>query len=153
SIDNVAFSSDGTVLATASRDHTAKLWNVTDPEHPAVLATITGHTDILEWVTFSARRGLLATASWDGTVRLWDVTHPGGPTAVGAIDEAQKSYSFDSAAFSPDGQTLATSGRNIPTQLWDIADPTHPSEVTGAGSDGGDAVAVSFSPDGSRIAT
>jgi Trypsin-like peptidase domain/WD domain, G-beta repeat len=51
---SVAFSPDGKTLATASADTTVRLWNLTDPTHPSLLAQpLTGHTDGVVSVAFS----------------------------------------------------------------------------------------------------
>jgi WD40 repeat protein len=41
----VAFSRDGHTLATSSADKNVQLWNVTNPSHPAKLATLTDYSD------------------------------------------------------------------------------------------------------------
>ena len=65
----VAFSPDGRLLATASGDETARLW---DPATGQPLRTLTGHTGAVTGVAFSPDGRLLATASDDETARLWD---------------------------------------------------------------------------------
>ena len=65
----MAFSPDGQLLATASRDGTARLWDPATGEHRR---TLTGHTNEVNGVAFSPDGQLLATASGDGTARLWD---------------------------------------------------------------------------------
>ena len=65
----VAFSRDGRLLATASFDEAARLWDPTTGEH---LRTLTGHTSDVSGVAFSPDGRLLATASLDNTARLWD---------------------------------------------------------------------------------
>jgi WD40 repeat protein len=70
----VAFSPDGRLLATASVDETARLWDPATGEH---LRTLTGHDGPVLGVAFSPGGfspdgRLLATASDDKMARLWD---------------------------------------------------------------------------------
>ena len=67
----MAFSPDGLLLATASRDETARVW---DPATGGCLRTLPGrrrHGSVYG-VAFSPDGHLLATASGDGAARLWD---------------------------------------------------------------------------------
>ena len=75
-VNAVAFSPDGHTLATASADHTVRLWDISDPHHPMPLSTLTGHTYAVFSVAFSPDGHTLATASLDRTVRIWDVQRP-----------------------------------------------------------------------------
>jgi WD40 repeat protein len=67
----VAFSPDGTTLATASTDRTARLWEAATG---TCRTTLSGHTDQVLGVAFSPDGTTLATASTDRTARLWDTT-------------------------------------------------------------------------------
>jgi predicted NACHT family NTPase len=62
----------GAPWATGSADTTTRLWDVSDPHHPALLGTLTGHTNTVESVAFSSDGHTLATGSDDTTARLWD---------------------------------------------------------------------------------
>lgn len=67
----VAFSPDGKRIATAGQDHTGRIW---DARTGKLLATLSGHTDDVNWITFfpDAADHRVATASDDKTVRVWD---------------------------------------------------------------------------------
>jgi WD40 repeat protein len=65
-VKGVAFSPDGTLLASSSDDKTARLWDPATGKH---LHTLTGHTDSVSAVAFSPDGRLLASS--DRTVRLW----------------------------------------------------------------------------------
>src|SRR5919107_621827 len=69
SVNSVAFSLDGKYLATASRDKTARVWDITSREEFARMT----HEDSVNDVAFSPDGKYLATASDDKTARVWDV--------------------------------------------------------------------------------
>jgi WD40 repeat protein len=69
-IFDLAFSPDGSLLATASQDTTGRLWNVATHNTTAVL---TGHTVQVSSVAFSPDGKTLASGDWDGTVQLWNL--------------------------------------------------------------------------------
>ena len=71
----VAFSPDGKTLAGSANDGTVWLWSMTDPERPALTATLTGLPGHVFSVVFSPDGAQLAAASYDDdTVRLWDTS-------------------------------------------------------------------------------
>lgn len=71
SVNAVAFSPDGTIVATGSSDQRIKLWN---SQTAAELATYTGHTADVLALAFSPDGTRLASGSADTTARLWSVT-------------------------------------------------------------------------------
>jgi WD40 repeat protein len=72
SISSLAFSPDGTVLATASGNDIV-LWSI---ETGNQLNILTGHTASINSIAFSPDGTILASASADGTIRLWGVESP-----------------------------------------------------------------------------
>ena len=106
----VAFSPDGTLLATASADNTARVWNPATGEH---IRTLTAHTDSVFGVAFSPDGTLLATASWDQTVRVWN-------SATGEHIRTLTDHTdgVSGVAFSPDGTLLAAAGYYKTVLVW-----------------------------------
>jgi WD40 repeat protein/energy-coupling factor transporter ATP-binding protein EcfA2 len=144
-LQGVAFSLDGKLLATASRDTTARLWDATSGKQRG--QPLRGHEDAVLDVTFSPDGGLLATAGRDGTVRLWDVASgkQHGKPLTGHTEPV------NAVAFSPDGKLLATAGQDKTARLWDATSgKQHGKPLTGHTEP---VNAVAFSPDGKLLAT
>src|SRR6185295_5512930 len=66
---SVAFSKDGKRLASASFDHTIKLWDVSSGK---VSRTLTGHRTKVLTLAWRSDGRTLASGSVDGVVQLWD---------------------------------------------------------------------------------
>ena len=141
-IRNIAFNSDGFLLASASEDGSVHLWN---PNTEALEATLRGHTDSVLSVAFSPDGLLLASASADGTVRLWNPnTEALEATLRGHTD------SVLSVAFSPDGLLLASSGVDGTVRLWNTNTKTLESTLAGHTDS---VLNVVFSEDGLLLAS
>ncbi|MBI4612351.1 MAG: hypothetical protein HY720_01950, partial [Planctomycetes bacterium] len=134
-----AFSPDGTRLATASCDNTARRWTADGKP----IAVLEGHADAVISVAFSPDGTRLATASVDKTARLWSAE--GKPIAVleGHTD------SVSEVAFSPDGTRLATASADNTARLW----TAEGKPIAVLEGHTGALLSNAFSPDGTRLAT
>jgi Trypsin-like peptidase domain/WD domain, G-beta repeat len=112
-VNAVAFSPNGELVATASDDQTAGVWEVSSGKRVARL----GHEDWVNAVAFSPDGRLVATASDDRTARVWE---------VGSSQQLVRLLHEDrvrGVAFSPDGKYLATaSGNMVEIWLWRLED-------------------------------
>lgn len=70
-INCMALSSDNTVLATGSDDHTIRLWS-TKTTSIECLSVLSGHTDYITHLVM--HKNYLISASADQTMRKWDMT-------------------------------------------------------------------------------
>ena len=148
--DNVifsfAFSPDGTLLATADGDSTAKIWQIS-PDGLELLMTLSGHTKAVFDVAFSPDGSRLATASHDGSVRIWDITPNGASEWFALAAHNGLVFRFDLTA---DGKYLATASPDGTAKVWELASGR---ELITISDHGGPLFAVAISPDGSRLVT
>ena len=101
SANAVAFSPNGRLLASASDDHTVKVWRVADG---ALLRTLTGFFGSVTSVAFSHNGQMLAAGSIDRNIKVWNVADWSLVHTVVTTD-----FIFG-VAFSPDDTELAAAG-------------------------------------------
>ncbi|NJN98404.1 MAG: WD40 repeat domain-containing protein [Anaerolineales bacterium] len=120
--NSLAFSPDGTIVATGSHDDRVRLWRVAECakfpetcESPWLI--LEGHTGTLLDIDFSPEGDLLASASEDGTAKIWQA-------ADGSVLHTFSGHlgAATSVAFSPDGVWLASGAANGMVRLWRVND-------------------------------
>ncbi|CAD6447526.1 9d524d8b-d700-47ec-82e7-6433cbb3f74f [Sclerotinia trifoliorum] len=139
---SVAFSPDGTKIASGSKDKTIRLWDTITGKS---LQTLEGYSDWVYSVAFSPDGTKIASGSKDKTIRLWDtITGKSLQTFEGHSDWVY------SVAFSPDGTKIASGSNDKTIRLWDTITGKSLQTLEGH-SDW--VYSVAFSPDGTKIAS
>jgi WD40 repeat protein/serine/threonine protein kinase len=103
----VAFSPDGSLLATASWDQTARIWNLTSGKIQHVLR---GHTSYMVAVAFTPDGERLASSSFDKTVKLWD------PQSGQEVISLPESKGQEKLYFLPAGELAAVAPGQV--EVW-----------------------------------
>jgi WD40 repeat protein len=117
-VKGIAFSPDGSLIASCSADMTVRLWELAR-NTPCQVKILRGHEDSVDAVTFSPDGTLLATASADKTVRLWDVKS-------GELKTTLEGHNAEatSVVFALQGNTLVSGSRDKSLRIWDIQGET-----------------------------
>jgi len=141
-VAGLAFSPDGTLLASVSADKTVAVF---DLQAGTIRVVLRGHSAGVNTVAFSPDGELVASGSWDRTIRLWSLAT--GKRVGMFLGHEEGVYNL---AFSPDGRFLASAGFDKAVRVWAVAEGNLLRRLRGHA----DAVlAVAFSPDGTLLAS
>ncbi|MEL7068025.1 MAG: hypothetical protein AAGN15_05135 [Cyanobacteria bacterium J06581_3] len=143
---DVRFSPDGEYLASASLDHTIRLWRLTKNSQGEVTSASyarsleTANASVTS-ISFSPTEPLLAATYSDTAIRLWSFEGELLRTIEGHEDWVR------TVAFSPDGTLLVTGGEDNTVRLWSVKGDLLDTLCGHRGW----VRSVSFSPDGRLI--
>ena len=133
----LAVSPDGAILASASWDHTVRLW----PLAGGATRVLEGHTQNVNGVAFAPDGRSLVSVSYDQSVRIWPLTGPPAPTVVATPSP------LNAVAVAGDGE-IAIGGADGKLYF-----------LTGAGAAAGEiaagprpVISLAISPDGALVA-
>uniref|UniRef100_A0A5F5PT50 Notchless protein homolog 1 n=1 Tax=Equus caballus TaxID=9796 RepID=A0A5F5PT50_HORSE len=109
-INQVLFSPDSRIVASASFDKSIKLW---DGRTGKYLASLRGHVAAVYQIAWSADSRLLVSGSSDSTLKVWDAKAQ--KLATDLPGHADEVYAVD---WSPDGQRVASGGKDKCLRIW-----------------------------------
>lgn len=138
----VAFSPDGTQLASGSFDGVVMIWDTTMGQS---LRTLEGHGSCVKSVAFLGNCNQLASASQDRTIKLWD-------TVAGRCTQTLYAHgsNFLSIAFSVKTGLLISASFDGRIMVWDATMKTYLYDLEGHSQS---VLSVKFSPNGVYLAS
>ncbi len=149
SVNGLAVSADGQLLATASVDHTARVWEIAS----GLELARTVHMSQVGRVAFAADDRLLITEGTATPIDAWRLHRPVLWQALGPLDRETNDVDF-----SPDGTRVAAGGRDGLVRIVELETgrilpgPPHHAGFCGDADDP-PAVGVRHAPDGGHLAT
>lgn len=141
-VQSLAFSPDGSILASGSHDHTIRLW---DLQTGQCLKTLRGPMGCIQSLAFSPDGTILASGSYDHTIHLWNVT--AGRCEQELVGHRDRVLFV---TFSPDGQTLISGGADDTVRIWQVETGQSLRHIETTLNW---ALAIALSPDGQTLAT
>ncbi|XP_078483724.1 notchless protein homolog 1 [Ciona intestinalis] len=109
-VNDVRFSPDARLIASASFDKSIKLWNAKSGKF---IVSLRGHVNSVYQLAWSADSRLLVSGSGDSTLKVWD-THK-NKLLLDLPGHADEVYAVD---WSTDGQRVVSGGKDRVLKIW-----------------------------------
>lgn len=116
----LAWSPDGTRLAAAGADSSARVFQCSDDDlrHMEVVSALTGHTGPLWDIAWSPSGKSLLTASDDRTARIWQASRPGSPQWEVVATFQGHQDAVRAVAWAPDNRQAVTGSADCNAIVW-----------------------------------
>ncbi len=108
----VAISPDSNLVASGSRDKSAKLWELSTGRE---VRSFLGHEASVNCIDFTKDGKWMITSSGDMTAKIWEVA-----TGKEVFSTAPADRVLTAAAFSPDSKYFVTAGHPDEAEVWDF---------------------------------
>jgi WD40 repeat protein len=138
---SVAWSPDGTKIASGSADRTIEIWNASSC---SMLRNLSGHSDYVSSVAWSPDGTKIASVSYK-TINIWNASS-------GSLLRNLSGHSgyLLSVAWSPDGTKLVSGSEDNTIKIWDASSGSVLKTLSGHDDE---VRSVAWSPDGTKIAS
>ena len=145
-VTSVSISPDGTVIATASEDHSVRLWPVAGGPPMVLAGDKAPVTAPVLAVEFSPDGEVVATGGEDGSARLWRVADGEQLASLVVRTGPVRAVALG------DG-LLAATGDDRSTVVWDVTDLGRPRELVALTGHTDTVTGVGFTPGGRNLVT
>jgi WD40 repeat protein len=107
---SVAYTSDGQLLISGSKDNTIKIWQ---PAMGNLIRTLEGHSGAVNSLATTSDNKILVSGSADQTIKLWEIET--GEEICTLTGHTGIIYSI---AISPDNQTIVSGSQDGTIKIW-----------------------------------
>ena len=110
SVVDIAFSTNGKLLATAGYDATVKIWDVATGD---LVQSLTGPADAIEWIQWHKKGSVILGGSSDATAWMWLASSGACMQVFAGHEDA-----ISCGAFSGNGKVVVTGSVDGSAKLW-----------------------------------